>query len=133
MVFDRTVIAKCGIRDRLGRDICKILLDGRDVNLEQVKTGMAWWSKANAREQSTEDRSAYEQAQFWAQARRLGLWSESKPSAARPWRRTNSRKMTKTAAMPSGSRNETAAVGFGMPKRSPEVLQQVHRQTRLRP
>jgi endonuclease YncB( thermonuclease family) len=77
MVFDRTVTAECGKRDRYGREVCRILLDGRDINLEQVKAGMAWWDKRH--DQSRD----YEEAQFWAQARRLGLWSESKPIP--PW------------------------------------------------
>lgn len=84
MTFGRTVTAECGKRDRYGWEVCKILLDGQDVNLEQLKAGMAWWDKHYAHEQSAEDRSTYERAQFWAQAGRLGLWSETNPES--PWK-----------------------------------------------
>jgi endonuclease YncB( thermonuclease family) len=83
MVFDRAVVARCSKRDRHGRDVCTILLDGRDINLEQLKAGMAWWEKHNARDQTPGDRSAYEQAQFWALAHRSGLWRDSNPLP--PW------------------------------------------------
>src|SRR6266576_3568790 len=56
MVFDKEVTAVCDKADQYGREVCKIVLDGRDINLEQVKAGMAWHYKDYQREQSPEDR-----------------------------------------------------------------------------
>ena len=60
-----------------------MLVDGVDVNLEQVKRGMAWHYKAYEREQPAVDRKAYADEENEAKAARLGLWAdvESVP----PW------------------------------------------------
>lgn len=86
LIFNRTVTAKCGKTDRYRQEICKILIDGADVNLEQVKAGMAWWYKQDAREQSLQDRENYEVAEFNAKVRRRGLWSEKNPLPPWEWR-----------------------------------------------
>lgn len=87
LVFDQQVAADCTKTDRYRREICKISVGGIDANLEQVKTGMAWWYREYAKEQSAADRTAYEQAEFWAKARRLGLWSDTNPVPPWEWRR----------------------------------------------
>ena len=71
-------------RDRYGRLIGKLLApDGRDLNLEQVRRGMAWHYADFAREQSPADRALYADAQEWARADRKGLWSDIAPTP--PW------------------------------------------------
>ena len=50
MVFNRQVVAECGKTDRYRREICKIQVDGVDANLEQIRTGMAWWYLKYAKE-----------------------------------------------------------------------------------
>ncbi len=47
-------------RDRYGRLVGKVLVGSRDMNLEQVRTGLAWWYRDYANEQSAEDRALYE-------------------------------------------------------------------------
>ena len=42
MIFDRDVTVVYQKTDQYGRIVGKIILDGTDVNLEQVKAGMAW-------------------------------------------------------------------------------------------
>ncbi len=42
LVAGKTVTVKWDKRDRYGRIVGFVLVDGHDVNLEQVKTGMAW-------------------------------------------------------------------------------------------
>jgi len=54
-----------------------------DAGLAQVAAGYAWWFRPYAREQLAEDRRAYEQAEFQAKIRRLGLWSGKNPTP--PW------------------------------------------------
>ncbi len=50
-------------RDRYGRIVGKVLLDGIDVCLEQVKAGLAWHYKKYQHEQSAEDRELYADAE----------------------------------------------------------------------
>lgn len=69
--------------DRYGRLVGKIELEGRDINLEQLRRGLAWHYKKYEAEQSPEDRQLYAQAQEQAQAARLGLWRD--PGAQAPW------------------------------------------------
>lgn len=78
--------------DRYGRLVGKIELDGRDVNLEQLRRGLAWHYKKYEAEQSAEDRLVYAQAQQQAQAARLGLWREAEPQA--PWDYRQQKRLT---------------------------------------
>ena len=69
--------------DRFGRLVGKIELDGRDVNLEQVRRGLAWHYKKYQGEQSPADRDAYAIAEQQAQRAQRGLWRDAQPQA--PW------------------------------------------------
>jgi endonuclease YncB( thermonuclease family) len=55
-----------------------------DVNLQQLKAGMAWWHTQSRTEQSQEDRATYEAAEFDAKTHRRGLWADS--YAVPPWK-----------------------------------------------
>jgi endonuclease YncB( thermonuclease family) len=59
------------------------LLNNEDVNLRQVKRGLAWHYKQYEREQEVEDRALYAQGEYLAQKDRLGLWNEKKSMP--PW------------------------------------------------
>lgn len=87
LAFNKNVTIEWAKRDRYGRIIGKILVDGGDINLEQVKTGMAWWYRDYAKEQPTIDRADYEQAEQQAKTRRLGLWIDRDPTPPWEWRR----------------------------------------------
>lgn len=87
MAFNQTATADCPKRDRYGRDVCKIIVNGQDVGLEQIRAGMAWWYKQYSREQSPEDRVDYEQAEFQAKIHRKGLWDSKNPVPPWDWRR----------------------------------------------
>lgn len=60
-----------------------IYFDGKDVNLKQIQTGMAWHFTQSDFEQRVGDRQIYEQAEQKARAERIGLWSDKNPVA--PW------------------------------------------------
>jgi endonuclease YncB( thermonuclease family) len=85
--FNRSVIVDWSKKDRYGRIVGKLLVDGNDVNLEQVKAGLAWWYRAYAKEQSPEDRGDYEKAEKSAQDSRKGLWGDTSPVPPWEWRR----------------------------------------------
>ena len=83
LVFQKQVTVEGGKPDRYGRELGKILLDGQDINLEQIRRGMAWHYKQYARDQAPEDRQAYADAETTARQQRLGLWQDSQPVP--PW------------------------------------------------
>lgn len=83
LVFNRVVQIELGKKDRYGRGVGKVMLDGQDINLELLRLGLAWHYKAYEREQSVQDRALYAHAEQQARAGRLGLWRDDHPIA--PW------------------------------------------------
>jgi endonuclease YncB( thermonuclease family) len=82
-VFGKEVVIEWSKRDRYGRIVGKVLLDGRDVCLEQIRAGMAWHYKYYQAEQSPEDRTLYADAEDQARAMGRGLWTDVNPTP--PW------------------------------------------------
>ncbi len=70
-------------RDRYGRIVGKVWINGVDACLEQVKAGFAWHYKKYQHEQSLEDQRLYAEAEIRAREDRLGLWRENNPNP--PW------------------------------------------------
>lgn len=83
LVFNKPVTVETNKRDKYKRNVGKVLVDGVDANLEQVKRGMAWHYKAYEREQPSIDRKVYADAESEAKAARRGLWADSEPVP--PW------------------------------------------------
>ncbi len=63
LVAGKTVTVEWAKRDRYGRIVGFVLVDGQDVNLVQVKAGMAWFYRYYQRELSPEDRRRYADAE----------------------------------------------------------------------
>lgn len=74
-------------RDRYDRIVGKIIYAGQDVNLAQIRAGLAWWYRKYAQEQSPVDRQLYEAAEAQARANQVGLWSASDPIPPWDWRK----------------------------------------------
>lgn len=89
LVFDQAVTVETTKRDRYRREIGKVLVDGLDANLEQIKRGMAWHYKAYEREQSPQERLDYAKAEEVARGARVGLWKDAQPVP--PWNFRHSR------------------------------------------
>lgn len=89
MVFQRLVQVDYQKTDRYGRLVGKVLVNGADANLEQVKAGLAWHYKAYQKEQSPEDRLVYSRAEEGASGAQKGLWSGGQPVSPWEWRRGN--------------------------------------------
>ncbi len=83
LAFDKTVNVESSKRDRYGRQIGKVLVNGQDVNLVQVERGMAWFYRQYQRDQSPDDRKLYEAAEDAAKADKRGLWRDADPVP--PW------------------------------------------------
>ena len=67
--------------DRHGRTMGKLRIDGVEINLEQIKRGMAWVDVKQAKD------PVYEQAERQARTDHVGLWSE--PNPLPPWEYRN--------------------------------------------
>jgi endonuclease YncB( thermonuclease family) len=77
MVFGRTVEVTDQGRDRYGRWIANLSVDGIDVNRQMVASGNAWHYAAYSKDPSLAE------AQKQAQAQQLGLWAQDNPMP--PW------------------------------------------------
>jgi endonuclease YncB( thermonuclease family) len=83
LVHQRTVTIETNKLDKYKRELGKIILDGKDINLEQVRAGYAWHYKNYMGDQSTVDRESYAQAEDEARINQLGLWRDENPEP--PW------------------------------------------------
>lgn len=75
-------------KDRYGREVGKLLVNESDVNLEQIKRGMAWVYRQYQRELSEEDRVLYDHAEGAAKLSGRGLWTDATPTPPWEFRRT---------------------------------------------
>ena len=70
-------------KDRYGREVAKIYLDGEDVNFKLVAGGYAWHYTAYAQKKGSDEFEQYQAAQEAAKKARKGLWKDRSPQA--PW------------------------------------------------
>lgn len=87
LVIDKEVVVDWHKRDRYGRVVGVVRVDGRDVGLCQVKAGLAWHFKRYQNEQSLDDRLAYLHAEDAAREAGAGLWADPAPVTPWDWRR----------------------------------------------
>ena len=83
-------------RDRYGRIVGKVRVQPSDcptcpmtldAGQAQLASGMAWWYRKYAKDQSPKDRGRYEFEEQEARARRVGLWGDADPVPPWEWRR----------------------------------------------
>lgn len=89
LVFGKTVEVRWKKEDRYGRIVGKVVADGRDVCLEQIRRGLAWHYQKYESEQPEGDRREYSRSEEDARAARMGLWSESAPVPPWDWRKAS--------------------------------------------
>lgn len=87
LVFNKLVSVEYSKKDKYGRTVGKIIVDDIDVNLEQIKAGMAWHYKKYQKEQTLEDRFLYHQEEEQAQIEKRGLWIDVEPTPPWSWRK----------------------------------------------
>lgn len=83
LVYGKEVTVNWIKRDYHKRVVGKVMLNKMDVNLEQVKRGMAWVFKHFVNDPYSQDQADYVDAQEQAEERRLGLWTQRDPIP--PW------------------------------------------------
>jgi endonuclease YncB( thermonuclease family) len=95
MVFQRDVTVVVHTTDRYGRLVGEVLLsDGRNLNQELVRAGLAWWYRAYA---PTDTRLA--QLEDEARAAHRGLWAAATPVPPWVWRQQHGGRL-RAAALP---------------------------------
>lgn len=87
LIFNKQVTVEYHKKDKYGRTVGKITVEGVDANLEQVKAGLAWHYKKYQKEQSIEDRLLYAQAVEQARGEKRGLWRDVDPVPPWDWRK----------------------------------------------
>lgn len=83
IVGGKTVLAVGEKRDRYGRLLATLILDGRDINATQVYSGMAWVYRYQGHATEPE----YLRYERDARTARRGLWSEGEPVEPAIWRK----------------------------------------------
>lgn len=86
IAFGQQATADCRKRDRYRREVCVVAVGGKDVGLEQVRNGMAWWYRQYKAQQTMQERADYEQAESSAKNYRQGLWQDLNPTPPWEWR-----------------------------------------------
>ena len=81
LAFQKQALIEAEAKDRYGRTVGVVFVDGLNVNHELVKQGMAWVYR-----KYTNDKALYE-LESKAKKEKLGLWLDKKPIPPWEWRR----------------------------------------------
>ena len=81
LILGKDVVVEIKGKDRYGRTLGKVSLNGKDIELELVKRGMAWHFKRHSSEQ------ALAEAEAAARTAGRGLWSDKDAIPPWDWRR----------------------------------------------
>ena len=87
LVYRKMVTVKSNKHDQYGRELGKILINGVDVNLEQIRRGMAWYYKVYKYDLSASDRRTYAKTERKARMMQYGLCIDSAPLPPWIWRK----------------------------------------------
>ena len=83
LVFGKDVTVEWSKKDRYGRTLGVVMVDGQDAGLSLLHAGLAWHYKKYQREQSVVDRERYSTAEIMARSDKHGLWADTE--AIPPW------------------------------------------------
>lgn len=108
LVFGKDVVVLWSKRDKYGRIIGTVMLGPVNVNLEQLKAGLAWYYRQYAGDVPAGNRAAYERAEAEARAAKRGLWAQ--PNPVPPWAFRHGDESSSTPA-PSGQSASGKIIG----------------------
>ncbi len=74
-------------RDRYGRSVAQVSVDGKDLGLTMLEAGLAWFYRDYQKELSPGARQAYDAAEIRAKQAGEGLWRDAHPTPPWAWRR----------------------------------------------
>nr|WP_314899681.1 thermonuclease family protein [uncultured Deefgea sp.] len=80
LIYGKNVTVETETKDQYGRTVGKVLVGGKDINLEQIKRGMAWFYVEFGHDAS------YRNAESKAKTEKVGLWADPAPTAPWKWR-----------------------------------------------
>jgi endonuclease YncB( thermonuclease family) len=78
MVFRKMVEVQEVEKDSYGRTVAWVSVDGKSLNKELLRAGLAWWYRYYA-----EDEQELERLESEARGNKIGLWS--RPNPVPPW------------------------------------------------
>lgn len=87
LAYQKDAQLDCYKIDQYRRNVCRVFVEGRDVGLEQVRAGLAWWYRRYSKEQNALERRDYEHAETKARSTGVGLWRDGEPVPPWEWRR----------------------------------------------
>lgn len=101
LCYNKVAKAKVETIDKYRRSVAIVYCEGIEVNLEQVKSGLAWVYRQYASDQR------YFEAEIGAKSSKIGLWSISEPTP--PWeyrrgKKTNQQESKTTTPQECGSK-----------------------------
>lgn len=80
-ILNKNVDVKVINEDKYGRKVGKVFYKNKDINLEMIKTGNAWFYEYHAKKEKE-----YKKASKSAQEQKLGLWKDKNPQNPRNFR-----------------------------------------------
>jgi endonuclease YncB( thermonuclease family) len=83
LVFGKTVTVTSRKKDKYGRTLGTVTLDGKNINQEQINRGMAWFYRAYQAELPANVAAVYGLAETRARQEKRGLWADAEPTP--PW------------------------------------------------
>jgi endonuclease YncB( thermonuclease family) len=81
LALQKQAVVEVETKDRYGRTVGIVFVDGQNVNAELVKQGIAWVYRKYAKDKALYDLEAQ------AKEKKLGLWLEDNPIPPWEWRR----------------------------------------------
>lgn len=82
LVFGKTVTVQPTATDRYGRTVANVTVEGKSLNVELVRAGLAWWYRAYDKNDAELERLEAE-----ARAGKKGLWQDANPTPPWDWRK----------------------------------------------
>lgn len=83
LIFGKDVTLDCRKKKSFDRWVCLVWLGDNNINVHQIRLGMAWWARGFVHEQTAYQQLEYEYAETQARGRGLGFWSD--PDPVLPW------------------------------------------------
>ena len=80
-ILNQNVDVKVINEDKYGRKVGKVFYKNKDINLEMIKTGNAWFYEYHAKKEKE-----YRKVSKSAQEQKLGLWKDKNPQNPRNFR-----------------------------------------------
>ena len=86
LTFGQQTTANCTFGNTPNERRCVLRVEGKDVGLEMLRAGLAWWDRQNSALLTAQERADYEHAEFIAKIHRAGLWNSKTPTPPWEWR-----------------------------------------------